>query len=420
MVEHLEKRTASAGNTLSALIKALPPQRQPMCEGSRWERRRLHLNNLVTILRLGFRHLRTPAKIWKALCYMERGRRQLQGEGPVSKVARVEDRYFWDPTAPGFPSRAMEAYYRRALNEAFPFLEHPGLRLLYLSITKKCTLCCRHCYEWKHLNRPEQLTRTDLIEMVRRFQEYGVGVIYLEGGEPLQRLDDILALLDHADDRSDFWIITSGLGLTEEKAQDLKRHGLTGVAVSLDHWQADQHNAFRGNDHVYDWALRAVLNANKAGLVTMLSLCTTREMAQPDNLRAYMELARRLGVSFVQWLEPKAVGRFAGKDVLLSPTEQQLLEEEFNRYNLDPAYRGYPLVLYPARLQRRWGCPGAGHLFLYVDSNGEANACPYCQCPVGSALQVPVPELVRRVRQSGCSTFAPYNPAETANKFSEL
>ena len=402
----IQERTASKCRAAEPAV-SFPPQRLPMREGSRRERRLARLRHFGQIAGIGLRHFRNPWKVWRAIRILDRGRRQLYGDGPPVKGAKVGDRFFWDPTAPGFPSRAMTECYRRLLNSVFPFMEHPGLRMVYFSITKQCSLRCRHCYEWEQLHRPEQLSREDLIGIVRKFQDYGTGVFYLEGGEPLQRLDDLLALLDHADDRSDFWIISSGLGLTAEKAARLRQHGLTGVAVSLDHWDASPHNDFRGHPQAFAWAVRAVVNANQAGLVTSLSLCATREMTRPENLRKYMDLARRLGVSFVQWLEPRAVGRFAGQDVALNPAQQQRLEAALLTYNLDPRYGDYPLVFYPAYLQRKAGCPGAGQSFLYIDSNGDVNPCPFCQQAAGSALKLPVSDLVSLVRQSGCGKFPP-------------
>ncbi len=398
----------------SQLNVDFPTQILPMRAGSKVERLKIKLANLALMAGIGLRNLKDPAKVWRALRVMDYRRRQFQGDGPLRKAARVGDRYFWDCTAPGYPSRALAEHHRRAFHNVYPFLEQPGLRVVYFSITKKCNLRCRHCYEWDQLHKPEQLSRQDLIEIIRKFQDFGVGVFHLEGGEPLLRFDDLLALLDHADDRSDFWIITSGLSLTAEKATRLREHGLTGVTVSLDHWEAEKHNDFRGHKHAYEWVIRAVVNANQAGLVTALSLCTTEEMTSRENLDRYMELARSLGVSFVQWLEPRAVGHFAGQDVELSPAAQERLEEAFQRYNLDKRYRDYPLIVYPAHLQRTAGCPGAGQLFLYVDSNGAVHSCPFCQHPVGSALKLPVADLVSLVQQLGCEKFTFFAPADSS------
>ena len=52
----------------------------------------------------------------------------------------------------------------------------------------------------------------------------------------------------------------------------------------------------------------------------------------------YAELAKQWGVSFIQILEPKAVGHYAGKDVFVDDGQIQMLEDFFTTYNYDKAY----------------------------------------------------------------------------------
>lgn len=322
-----------------------------------------------------------------------------------SKMAHVEGRMFWRIGAPGFPSAALSRNWDSELARICEAPTTIGLRNVYFAITTKCPYRCEHCFEWDNLNRPETLSREDIIHIVDKFQRYGAAQIIFSGGEPLLRIKDILAVLENARPDSDFWIISSGFSLTTETARQLKAAGLTGIAVSLDHWQPDAHDRFRHYPGAFDIAVQAVEYARAAGLVTAFSLCATREFCTSENMIRYMELARGCSVSFVQILEPVAAGHFAGKDVLLHREHIQVLESFYLQYNQHRAYRSYPIVDYQGYIQRRLGCFGAANRFMYVDPKGYAHRCPFCREPLAKVLEFPIKDIVALVREQGCVPF---------------
>ena len=91
----------------------------------------------------------------------------------------------------------------------------------------------------------------------------------------------------------------------------------------------------------------------------------------------YIDFAKNLGVHFVQLLEPKNIGHYADKDVLLEEKHIQQLESFFKIINQDKKYKGYPFIMYHGYHQRRVGCY-AGSRSIYIDSAGDVNACPFC------------------------------------------
>ncbi len=327
------------------------------------------------------------------------------GEPLMTKIAKVDGRFFWRLGAAGFPSPASVRMHQNEVSRFMPGTSPYGLRTLLFAITKKCALNCEHCFEWEHLNQQEVLSTADLIEIVRKYQAYGTTQIMLSGGEPMLRVNDIYKVLEAALGGTDFWIITSGVGLTAERAKRLKQLGLTGVMVSLDHFDASRHNAFRGFENAYDSAVQAVVNANQAGLVTTLSLCATKTFTTAENLARYMELAKTLGVSFVQILEPRASGRYQDQDVELGEKELLLLEKMYADYNTSSAFQDFPIVNYLGYHQRKVGCFGAGNRFFYIDTDGDAQICPFCTNKVANALQFTAEDMVSLLGQFGCHGF---------------
>ena len=389
----------------------------PMDRGTLLERYLLLAYHLWLIFSLGYRTTGSFRKALSLVRSLEVRRRSVYGDFPIRKIAKVGRRFFWDLTAPGSPSPAIRPYLQSEINYDLPEVKKSRIRMVYLSITKKCPLACEHCYDWRNHNQKGELSVAELKSVIVKYQEFGTGVFFLEGGEPLVRIRDIYEVLDIARPESDFWIITSGYQLSLAKAQKLRQKGLTGIIVSLDHFAAAEHNRFRGSEQAYEQAMRAVKNANEAGLVTALSLCCTREFTTAGNIRGYMDLAKKMGVSFVQWLEPRAVGRYQGEAVELTNGQQRLLEKSFLAYNSGASFRRHPIILYPAYHQRRVGCFGSGTSYLYIDADGDAHSCPFCQQKTASTLLFTVEDILEMLRFRGCNAF---RGAQTLKEASSL
>lgn len=320
----------------------------------------------------------------------------------VPKFLTVRGRHFHTLHAPGWPSPAFDGFVRREIARADrpDTLATPHMAIV--AITARCALKCEHCLEWDALNQPEPLSSADLHEVIRRLHARGLGQIFFSGGEPLQRFEDLLSITHLVSEDTDAWILTSGVGLTRDKAQRLSAAGLTGVALSLDHWDDATHDRFRGLNGAGAAVTRAAAHAHAEGLVVALSLCPTRAFVTPSNLHRYAERARALGAGFIQILEPKAIGHYAGRDVGLMPDQRRQLERFCARLNTDPAARDLPSVVYPDWSSRVLGCIGGGDRYLYIDTRGEMHACPFCRTPGLRALDGDLGDQIARLQAAGC------------------
>jgi MoaA/NifB/PqqE/SkfB family radical SAM enzyme len=328
------------------------------------------------------------------------------GNGLSPKLVLGAGRYFFHLNYPGFPSPAFDRFVARELTRVDSSSEpDTSLQTLILAITRRCPLSCKHCSEWKTLNHPERLSREDLLSITARFEARGVTQVLLSGGEPMLRLDDILALCRASRPGTDYWIATSGLRLDSAAAARLAEAGLTGVCISMDHFEADRHDAFRGRTGSFRQVQRAARNVREAGLVLCLTLCATREFVSAENLERHAKLAEELGAGFLQVLEPQAVGRYEGVNVALSIEQMALLDDFKMRLNTDPGWAHLPAVIYHGDYQRRLGCYGAGRRFVFVNSTGDVQACPFCTASAGSCLDGPLDEALKQVRRLGCHTY---------------
>jgi MoaA/NifB/PqqE/SkfB family radical SAM enzyme len=368
---------------------------------AKWIRLRLRLS----ILSIAISNGANPIKGYRQAKALREKRKKIHDLPDITRFVQVQNRYFWSENIPGWPSPALDVFIRNELNRGANTPSASPLQTVIFAITSRCGLRCKHCYEWDNLDAEEHLRSDELMAILEKFQLAGLTHIQFSGGEPLARFDDLISLVRKAQKTMDSWILTSGYGLTPEKAVQLKDAGLTGAIISLDHWDESAHNDFRNNPKSYYWAREAAKNCREADILVSLSLCATREFTNQTNLYQYLELARKWGASFVRVLEPRSTGRFKGKDVMLSTDSIRLLEDFFQKTNRNKEWEDYPIVMYPGFHQRKVGCFGAGDRYLYVDSKGDVHACPFCQHAVANAVTDPLADAVSRLRKQGCHEF---------------
>ena len=314
-------------------------------------RRRL-IKNAIVILRL----YRTPGKVIRILNLIRKRRNEIAGGKNVYKVVSIAKKHFWRINIPAWESPLFDTFLYSELYRLEPHNHSKHrLTLTYLAITKKCPLKCEHCFEWDNLNKKEKISTANIDTMIENLQSIGSTNIAFTGGEPMLRVKEIIGAIKKYKDNSAFWILTSGFNFTSENAHALKVAGLTGLVISIDHHDPYQHDVFRRTEGSFRDALTAVKFGIENDFVTAISTCITQSNATREYLDEFMRFAKDLGVGFVQFLEPKPVGHYALKNVMLKPEHLKLLEEVFLSYNQEVAYRDFPIIVYHGYYQRRVG-----------------------------------------------------------------
>ena len=111
----------------------------------------------------------------------------------------------------------------------------PPLWLL-AEVTYRCPLHCVFCYnplDFAKTERADELSTADWLRVLREARALGAVQCGFSGGEPLMR-DDLEELIAEAH-RLGYYtnLLTSGVGLTKERAQALKAAGLDHVQLSF-------------------------------------------------------------------------------------------------------------------------------------------------------------------------------------------
>ena len=267
-----------------------------------------------------------------------------------------------------------------------------------VAITYGCQCDCHHCSAepFRSAGDGRALTFGELTDAIRQTVKLGTTSVVLTGGEPLlqPRLYDIIRSVDRR--RSLCTMFTNGEYLDEACVQRLKKAGLFGVFVSLDHPTAAAHDVNRARPGLFDAAVQGVINCRKAGIPTGISTYVTREKLANGEMDALMEVGRRLEVLEVFVFDVTPSGRLSEHaDCVLTDDEFQAVRQLRARYHDLPDYPRiihqtmFSSMAYPCVAE---GCPAA-MVQLHIRANGDVTPCDFTPHAFGNLRNRPLADI---------------------------
>lgn len=313
------------------------------------------------------------------------------------RIVKYEDFYVHSSFLPPIPSKAALQVFNAVPDDDTKFSSHTrAVRTapisLYLAVTGRCGYNCSRCSAADR-NPGTELEFTLIADTIDQLQDMGVGIIGFTGGEPLLR-KDIVDIVKCADDRSVTYLFSSGSGLSQERADELKRAGLFAIGISLDSTCEHEADMTRGCKGAFKTALTAIENARQAGLYVMLQTVVDKEMIHSDRITDMVSFAEYLGVQEIRFLENLPAGRFShiSADRLLSQDDREKLILFHRRMNRPGRRRTKVTVFAHAERAALYGC-GAGTQHSYIDAAGNLCPCDFVPLAFGNIREKPIKEL---------------------------
>ena len=192
---------------------------------------------------------------------------------------------------------------------------------LLAELTYRCPLHCPYCSNPTQARSGEELTTNEWRRVFRETTELGVLQVGFSGGEPLVRRD--LAELVHAARETRLYtnLITSGIGLNESRADELRAAGLDSVQLSFQADDVDLADEIAGA-RAHQRKLAAASFIRAAGIP--LSLYFVIHRRNIDRLPQMIGLAEAVGAERVELANVQFYGwAFLNRAALL-PTREQV------------------------------------------------------------------------------------------------
>ena len=255
-------------------------------------------------------------------------------------------------------------------------LPGPPLWLLF-ELTYRCPLQCVFCYNPVDFASVEaELPTTEWLRVLREARALGSVQLGLSGGEPLLR-DDVEEIAAEAH-RLGYYtnLITSGVGLTQERLRDFKRVGLDHIQLSFQD-SARELNDFLSHTRTFELKQRCAQWIKAAGYPMVVN-CVIHRL-NIDHLDSIIELAVRMGADYLELANTQFYSWAHLNREHLLPSRDQLQRAEQTVQLWRERLQGNMRLLYvvpdyyetrPKRCMNGWGST-----FVTVTPDGTALPC---------------------------------------------
>lgn len=281
--------------------------------------------------------------------------------------------------------------------------------LACIDVTYRCTLRCKHCYNFSGDNGIRdrfEMTREELVSLSREIAYLFPHTVCFCGGEPLLRFNDILECINtirEINSKMKVNMVTNGELLTKMKAQKLAESGISMIQVSLDGGTAQSHDWLRNKEGAFDNAVHAIRvldETRKMYPEKNIKICVAfcpNTMNKLEVEKA-MDFCESLGVDYFRIQPMMIIGRAKRflQDFVLSDIEyQELLHVVNNRRNFN---------LRCNKMGVEWGDP-IDHLVsdekvnyptLAINAYGDILVSPYLPLSVGNVKRHTLSDYIEK------------------------
>jgi pyrroloquinoline quinone biosynthesis protein E len=255
------------------------------------------------------------------------------------------------------------------------------LRAVIAELTHRCPLHCVYCSNPLEMQRrANEMSTDDWSSIFTQAGQMGALQLHLTGGEPLARTD--LTELVRAGREAKLYInmITSGLGLSEERLNALLEAGLDHIQLSFQDVEEGPANEIAGTrSHAHKLRIAEMIRRRRVGF-TMNMVVHRRNL---DRLEEMISFAEQSGVQKLEIANVQYYGwAFKNREALL-PTRAQLEhsiqiietagERLKGRLRIDFVLPDY-YAKYPKPCMNGWG-----HQQMLIDPAGFVLPCHAAQ-----------------------------------------
>lgn len=252
--------------------------------------------------------------------------------------------------------------------------------LVYLEVTYRCNLKCRHCGLTKISDFGNELSLKEIDDIFAQMENIGSMGVSILGGEPLARKDIFKILQSASYHNIGATLTTNSTMLNDEIVRKLEESNLLGLKISMEGIEGESYENIRGKG-TYSRFLKGLHLLRESGI--NLSMGTTIMKPNLPYIRDIVEFAIKQGIGNIAFNLVKKWGD--NTSLMLNQDEYRefvrlMAEEILPEYsdaiaiNLPPSF--YPMPQDGIYLFDNFGCV-AGNSVLHIDPNGYVSPCNF-------------------------------------------
>ena len=248
---------------------------------------------------------------------------------------------------------------------------------LLAELTYRCPLQCPYCSNPIEMAQYQnELSTDDWIRVLREAREMGATQLGLSGGEPLVR-NDLEAIIDEARTLGYYSnLITSGVGMDEQRIGAFKRAGLDHIQISFQASDETLNNYLGGTDS-FQHKIEMARLVKRYEYPMVLNIVIHRQNI--DQIEDIIKMTAELQADYVELASTQYYGWSKLNAENLLPTREQLHRAEAIAHEYQEKYKDEMRILYvvPDYYEERpKACMnGWGSIFLTIAPDGSALPC---------------------------------------------
>ncbi|MBN1273445.1 MAG: radical SAM protein [Candidatus Aminicenantes bacterium] len=269
--------------------------------------------------------------------------------------------------------------------------------ILIFSITNRCNLECKGCYQREsHPSTEKELSFSKLKEIVQEAHKLGIYFFVLSGGEPFIR-PEILHIAQKFP-QIIFLVFTNGTLINNVLIKIFKKQKNVVPLISLE-GDADDTNKRRG-EGIYEHVLNTMEQLRKNRIFFGTSITLTRpnfmKATSPEFIRSLVDI----GCKFFLFIDYTPIQENTEDLVLLDDQRMQVtsLMKSFRRHFSSL------FIAVPWDEIEVGGCLSAGRGFVHINAEGDVEPCPFAPISDSNLKEIPLKEALQseflsRIRQ---------------------
>lgn len=241
---------------------------------------------------------------------------------------------------------------------------------LLIDQTARCNLRCIGCWAGDY-SENQDLDYATVERICREARELGIYLIFISGGEPLLRRNDILALAGKFQDMA-FHVYTNGTLIDEKTARAAAKLGNIGFAISLEGFEKNTDK--RRGKGVFRRVMKAMDILQREGVMFGFSATYTRHNTEEVGSEEFLDLMINKGCTFGWYFTYIPIGRDTDLELMATPEQRGYMYRQMQYFR-----KTKPIAVFDFWNDGELvhGCIAGGRRYLHINAAGEVEPCAF-------------------------------------------
>lgn len=242
--------------------------------------------------------------------------------------------------------------------------------IIIFSITHKCNLNCKGCYEKAtRLPSKEELSDQQIRNIIKEAHELGISFIVVAGGEPFTRPAFFEITKDYPD--MIFVIFTNGLLIKNEMLETMKKQKNIAPLISLEGCE-EETDKIRG-EGIYKRLQKIMEKIKDKNIFFGTSLTLTKNNFDTILNETFIQNLISTGCKFFLFVEYNPI-KPGTEEWMVNEDQRKTIMDTMRRFKAKwPAL----FIAVPGDEDRIGGCLAAGRGFIHISAEGDVEPCPF-------------------------------------------